>query len=114
MGLAIRGAALALARTLLVRTLLATLYAVILIGLSVAGIFFTAAPEFVSLLAEPFSLLLMPGLLVSLVVAGPHDYSPIIVLFVSLACYTVFFFFGLSWLARRRGLVRSRALKRHP
>ncbi len=108
MGVAIRGSALTLAGTLLLRTLLATLYAAVLIGLAVAGIFFTTAPELLSLLAEPFSLLLMPGLLVSLAVAGPHDYSPNIVLLVSLACYIVFFYFVLSWIARRRRLVRAR------
>ncbi len=98
-----------LARTLLLRALLATLAGIVLTGLAVAGIFFTTAPEFVSLVAEPFSLLLMPGLIASLIAAGPHDYSPNIVILVSLGCYVVLIFLALTSLARRRRLARSRA-----
>jgi hypothetical protein len=89
---------------ILTRSLWAMLCAVILVGVASAANFLTTAPEALSLLFEPFSLLLMPGLLTSFALAGPHDYSIDTVLVASVVFYALFFYFALTWLSRRRSL----------
>ncbi len=85
----------------LIRIFQATLCASILVAIASAANFLTTAPKFISLLFEPLSLLLIPGLLASLLVAGPHDYNPLLVFQVSLVFYIVVFYWGLNWRARR-------------
>lgn len=86
------------------RTLWAMLCAAMLVAIASAANFLTTAPKVLSLLFEPFSLLLMPGLLASLALAGPHDYSPTTVVLTSVLFYSTFFYFALGWLSRRSGL----------
>ncbi len=69
-----------------------------------AGLFVSTEREIVALTVEPFSLLLMPGLLVALIVADQHDFSAHIVLVASACFYGVFFYVALSrWRGWRRG-----------
>ncbi len=82
----------------------AILCATVLVAIAAAANFLTSAPKAISLLFEPISLLLMPGLLAAFAIAGPHDYSPTTVVVVSTVFYTAFFYFALSWLSRRRSL----------
>jgi hypothetical protein len=86
--------------TVLFRLFQATLCATILVGIASAANFLTTYPKAINLLFEPFSLFLLPGLFVSLVVAGPHDYSPILVAAASLAFYTPVFYALLHWRSR--------------
>ncbi len=58
--------------------------------------FVTSAPKALSLLIEPFSLLLMPGLVVAVLSAGAHDFSPLTVVCVAAAFYFCFFFWVFS------------------
>ena len=55
-----------------------------------------------SLLVEPISLLLMPGLLVSLAAAGPHDYKPNLVAIWSFVFYFIFFYVATGWFVHHR------------
>ena len=43
----------------------------------------------------------MPGLAVSILTSGPHDYSPYTVTGVSFVFYALFFYVALHWLSRR-------------
>lgn len=96
-------------QTALVRSFLALLCSGAVVGLAVAGIFVTTQTETVSLLLEPFSLLLMPGLLVSLVLANVHDFPPLVVILASFFFYFAFFYTAFWWLAERRARLAARA-----
>jgi hypothetical protein len=89
---------------ILIRAAFAMLCAVLVVGAAILATNLTTAPKSVSLLLEPISLLLMPGLLASILTAGPHDYSPHTVANVSFVFYAVFFYGALHWLSRRRNL----------
>jgi hypothetical protein len=67
-----------------------------------AAMFVTSAPRLVSLLVEPFSLLLMPGLVVAILIAGPHDFTPIGVVAIASAFYLAFFYWALTQLYKPR------------
>ena len=67
-----------------------------LLALSYAGLSVTTAPKILSLIVEPFSLLLMPGLLIALAVAGQHDFSSTVVLTASACFYFMFFFVAIT------------------
>ena len=102
MGLAIAPHAKTRAAQILTRAACAILCAALVVGAAMAANYLTTASKSISLLFEPVSLLLMPGLIVSILTAGPHDYSPHNVTIVSLAFYFVFFYAVLHWLSRRR------------
>ncbi len=87
------------------RIALATLFTLALLLLAYLGMFVSTAPAPISLLLQPFSLLWMPGLLVALAVAGPHDFSPHLVVIVSFAFYLAFFYYVLRW--RRQARTRK-------
>jgi hypothetical protein len=81
---------------------LSLLLAAMLLGIGMAGMFVSAAPRWVSLLLEPLSLLLMPGLLVAILVAGAHDFGPVVVVVGSAVFYTALVYTALGrWKARR-------------
>ena len=82
---------------ILTRAACAILCAGLLVGTAIAANFLTTAPKSISLILEPISLLLMPGLVVSILTSGPHDYSP-----YSVAAVSLLFYAALHWLARRR------------
>ena len=74
-----------------------------ILAVSCAALFVTHTPRIVSLLLEPFSLLLVPGLLIAFLAAGTSDFSPILVLRVS----SVFYFLLFLLLALRRRRVHT-------
>ena len=82
------------------RLLYATLAATALVAISSAAILTTDQPRLISLFVEPLSLFLMPGLLVSLMTAGLHDYSLDTVLIVSFVFYLIAFYLLLHRRAR--------------
>jgi len=86
---------------------MATLLTAVLMAVATAAIFVTTAPKWVSLAIEPVSLILLPGLIVSVVLAGPHDFSPWIVVWVSSGLYFVSFY-GALWLRARRAAYARR------
>jgi len=89
------------------RVLMASAATAVVVGLASAGLLFSTARESVSLVLEPMSLMLMPGLLFGLYQAGPHDLDPRVILGASVGFYFMFFFSVLEWRAwsrrRRRG-----------
>ena len=66
-----------------------------LVTVASCAMYVTAAPKFVSLVAEPFSLLLMPGLLAAVLLSGPHDFNPTDVVYLAAIFYFVFFYWAL-------------------
>jgi len=90
------------------RVVLAGVAAAVVVGLASVGMLFSTAPEWLSLIFEPLSLLFLPGLLVDMVQLGPHDLAPAVVVQASVAIYFVLFLGALEWRAtrqRRRGVV---------
>jgi len=71
-----------------------------LVTVASGAMFVTSAPKFVSLLAEPFSLLLMPGLVAAVILSGPHDFVPIDVVYLAAIFYFCFFFWALPRIAK--------------
>jgi len=101
---------LRLATVIARRILLAALLTALLMAGAIGAMFVTTAPAIVSLLLEPFSLLLTPGLLAGLLSSGPNDLSPITVVTVTAGFYFGFFYLALWWFGRskRRGRRGSR------
>jgi len=85
--------------TVLRRLAWATIFTVVLVVVATAGMYLTSAPKYVSLLAEPFSLLLMPGLVLAVVLSGPHDFVPVDVVFIAAGFYLCFFYWALPRIA---------------
>ena len=81
---------------------LALLLAAVIVALSAAAMYAAPAPTAVSILVEPLSLLLLPGLLVALVAAGPHDFTAQAVLASAFLIYAVAFFLLLHFRAGAR------------
>jgi hypothetical protein len=67
----------------------------------VGAMYVTTAPKWVSLAIEPVSLFLLPGLVVSLAIAGPHDFSPLWVAAASDTFYFALFYWLFSRWDRR-------------
>jgi hypothetical protein len=84
------------------RLAISALLTAVLIAVATEGMFVTSAPRLVSLLVEPFSLLLMPGLVVAVILAGPHDFSPISVVWIAAVFYLGFFFWALTYWHKTR------------
>ncbi len=82
---------------------MALLLAAALVALASAALYVTSAPPMVSLLVEPLSLFLLPGLLIALVAAHPRDFTAQDVVVWSMLVYTAVFFFAL----RRRASART-------
>jgi hypothetical protein len=82
------------------RVLLSAAITALLLYLATEAMFVSTAPKLVSLVVEPFSLLLMPGLVVAIVLAGPHDFTPGSVLFIAAMFYFAFFYWALTWLSK--------------
>lgn len=96
------------------RMVLASVTAAIVVGAGSAAMLFTTGPEWASLVFEPISLVLLPGLFVGMAVSGPHDLDTHVVLNGTIVLY--FFAFWLllelrAWRKRRR-LERRRARAR--
>ena len=71
-----------------------------LVTVASCAMYVTAAPKFVSLVAEPFSLLLMPGLVAAVILSGPHDFIPTDVVYLAAIFYFVFFYWALPRLVK--------------
>ena len=83
---------------LALRVLFAAAMSAASIGIACEALFLTHTSRLVSLLLEPFSLLLVPGLLIAFVTAGTSDFSPILVLRVSSVFYFLLFLvLALRW-----------------
>ena len=82
------------------RVLFSAAITALLLYLATEAMFVSTAPKLVSLVVEPFSLLLMPGLVVAIVLAGPHDFTPGSVLFIAAMFYFAFFYWALTWLSK--------------
>jgi hypothetical protein len=92
------------------RIVLASLAAGLVVGLGSAGMLFTMGPAWASLLFEPISLLLLPGIIVGMVVSGPHDLDPHVILNGTIVLYFFTFWAILEWRAwRKRRRQRQRA-----
>ena len=89
------------------RIVMAGVTAAAVVGIGSVGMLFTTGPEWASLLFEPISLLLLPGLLVGIIVSGPHDLDPHVVLQGTIILYFLFFWSVLEWRAWRQR-------RRHP
>ncbi len=87
---------------------MALLLAAAIVALASSAMYVTTAPPLVSLLVEPFSLLLLPGLVVAMIAAGPHDFTAHSVLLWSLLIYAGLSFFAL----RRRASARTQRTTR--
>jgi hypothetical protein len=92
----------------MVRVVLAGVATAVVVRLASVGMLVSTAPEWLSLILEPLSLLFLPGLLVGIVQSGPHDLAPAVVVQASVVIYFVLFLIGLEYRARRqrrRGVV---------
>jgi hypothetical protein len=98
-------------RTVAGRVLLAALLTAALMGAAIGALFVTTAPRMVSVLIEPISVLLMPGLLISLAASGAHDFSINVVVASASVLYFAFFYWALNRIARAR-LSQARKLER--
>jgi hypothetical protein len=92
----------------MLRVVLAGAATALVVWVAAAAMLFTTAPAYVSLIVEPLSLLLLPGLAVGVYVTGPHELDPKMVVEGSVIFYFVCFLVGLEWRAFR-GRVRRRA-----
>jgi hypothetical protein len=90
------------------RLLAATALASVLMIAATAALHVSSAPKWASLLLEPFSLLLMPGLVIALATSGSHDFGPDVVIAVSAAFYVGFLYAALLWLASRKRAAQPR------
>ena len=111
----IRRRPLAWAGRNLLRILLAAILSAGVTAAASGAVFVTTAPALVSLLVEPVSLLLIPGLLVAMILANAtkpfhhaggkeptHDFTPQAVVAGALLFYFAFFLVALASYARRR------------
>ena len=94
--------------SLMLRLVLAGAAAAAIVGVGSAGLLFTTGPEWASLLFEPVSLLLLPGLLVGIVLASPHDLDPHVVMNGTIVFYFLLFWAVLEWRAWRQRRRRRR------
>jgi hypothetical protein len=88
------------------RLLAASLAAFALTAVAVGAVHLTAAPKYISLLLEPLSLLLTPGLVVSLLAAGAHDFSAELVSMAAFFFYFVVFYVVFAHRDKRASLAR--------
>ena len=86
-----------LAGLVLRRLVYASLLSALLLAVACTALFVTSAPAAISLLVEPFSLLLVPGLLMAVAVTGSHaDVSASVILGTSATFYFCLFYIVLS------------------
>ena len=66
-----------------------------------SSLYVTAEPKWISLLLEPLSLLLFPGVAIAMATAGRDDFSPDAVVEASAVFYLVCVYVWLLWRSRR-------------
>ena len=89
----------------ILRMLMACFATVAVVLLGASAMLLNTAPEWLSLMLEPVSLVLLPGLAAGLISSSPHDLDPGIILDASLLFYFFVFFLAfeaLAWRKRRR------------
>jgi hypothetical protein len=91
------------------RMLIALACSAVLTAAATTALYVTAAPKWISLLLEPLSLLLLPGLAIAMVVAGRQDFSPQAVIEASALFYLLC---AYAWLLWRVARTRSPAHRR--
>lgn len=82
---------------LMARIVLAGVIAAAIVGIGSGGLMFTTGPEWASLLFEPVSLVLLPGLFVGMFATGPHDLEPHVVMNGTIVFYFVLVWAALEW-----------------
>ncbi len=90
-------------REVLWRSLFAGTATALLIWLALFGLWVATGPEWLGLSLEPLSLFLLPGFVLSVLIAGPHDIDPRVIVVASAVMYFVAFY----WLLRRRSHQRA-------
>ena len=90
------------------RVLLAGVSTMVVVGVGSAAMLLNTVPEWLSLLFEPLSLLLLPGLLVGVVASGPHELVPQMILDSAVVFYFGVFLTLLEFRAFRRRRQRRR------
>jgi hypothetical protein len=95
--------------SLMLRLVLSGAAAAGIVGIGSAGMLFTTGPEWASLLFEPVSLVLLPGLLVGIVLSGAHDLDPHVVMSGTIVFYFLVFWAVLEWRAWRQRRRQRRA-----
>jgi hypothetical protein len=73
-----------------------------MVAVASSALYVTPAPRLVSVLVEPFSLLLFPGLVVAMIASGRSDFTAQSVVVCSLVIYAVLFFLLQRAAARTR------------
>ena len=96
---------------LMARMVLASVAAALVVAIGSAGMLFTTGPEWASLIFEPVSLVLLPGLFVGMMISGPHDLDTHVVLNGTIVLYFLSFWMMLESLAWRRRRRRRRLLQ---
>jgi hypothetical protein len=91
------------------RLVLASVATAIVVGIGSAGMLFTTGPEWASLLFEPASLVLLPGLFIGMAISGPHDLYPQVVMNGTILFYFLLFWAVLEWRAWRQRRRRRRS-----
>jgi uncharacterized membrane protein YoaK (UPF0700 family) len=84
------------------RLVVAVLLTTLLMLCAAGALYVTSGPRWVSLLVEPVSLILLPGLVIALATSGSHDFPPEVVLAVSAAFYVGLLYAAQIWFAMRR------------
>jgi hypothetical protein len=95
--------------SLMVRIVLTSLATAFVVFVASAAMLFVTAPEWLSLIFEPLSLLMAPGLIAGLFASGPHDLNPVLVVKGSIVFYFLSFFCLLEWRAWRKRRARRRS-----
>jgi hypothetical protein len=72
----------------------------LLVSVAVGALYVTSLPKYLALALEPASLLLMPGLVIAIAVAGQHDFAASVVVEVSAGFYLVVFWLWFRCRAR--------------
>ena len=88
------------------RLLLSGIGSAVLIGAGCAALFVSSAPKWVSLLVEPLSLVLVPGVAYSLTFTKWHDYEEWDILRGAFLFHLVVLYAALRWWDGRRGLAQ--------
>ena len=88
------------------RVVLSVALAAVLIGVGSAALFVTSAPKWVSLAVEPLSLVLTPGVAISMAFTKAHDYKQWEILRGAFGFDALVVYGLLWWRDGRRSLAR--------
>ena len=80
------------------------------VALSAAALYAANAPELLSSLIQPVSLLLLPGFAVAMAVSGNHDFSPQVAVLAAFGFYWVAIFVWM-WVRTRGARLAGRSAR---